>query len=461
MALQLAIDDLDRSISATEDKDELVQLKRQRNALLPVCSLPAELFVKVVAMLQHDQGARIGVPTVRSEPLNRTWCWVMNACAYFRDLTRNTPTLWNTIDFCYSPTGWINMCLRLSQDTPLFIRDTTGRSKSVFSRAHLAHLDGEAVTGDILNEPAPNLKGLVVSYANEPFGVMRSFLGGASIALTFLHLLGRKISLEGSPAMPFLRCLILEFMHMEPELSLQSLVGLIAHAPRLEIVCIEDLHLQLTESSDTIEVLDRAVLPNFQTLLIVGEAVVVSALLRLFPTPAKHLDIRVHENAQVQHQVLIHESYLSFTSQFPNHAEQEKGRITLGDVYKYTIEFGEAHELHATQYSDFDTSASCVISFDPDVLPSGVIFAAADSVTCFYNEQYLKETAENVPNLRTLILRDWEEDALTNDVKAWFLGLLSCIERMELMQCPEVVRIFAEQLLREGKITQLVCTYCD
>jgi hypothetical protein len=464
MALQLAIDDLDRRISASEDKDELVHLKRQRNALLPVCSLPAELFVKVVTMLQHDQGARIDISTIHSRPLNRTWCWGMNACAYFRDLIRNTPTLWNTIDFRYrNPTGWIKMCLRLSQDTPLCIRDTTGRSKSVFSRAHLAQLDGDAVTGDMLNEPAPNLKELVISYANEPFSVTCFFLGGTSIALTSLYLFGDKISLEGSPEMPFLRCLILRLTHMKPELSLEPLFQLVAHAPRLEIVHIDRLCLLWTEDeieeSKIIEVPGRAVLPNLRTLIIAGEAVVVSALLRLFPTPAKHLDIRAHEEALAQHQVLIHESYLSFIRQFPNHADQENGRIILADEYEYRIEFGEPHELHATQYSDLDTSASCVISFDPEILPSRTIFAAADAVTCFYDDQYLKEAAESVFNLRTLILRDWEEDALTDDVKAWFLSRLGCIERMELIRCPEVVRIFAEQLLREGKVTQLVCTY--
>jgi hypothetical protein len=456
MISQSTIVELDERICALEE--ELLCLKRQRNALHPVYSLPAELVVRVFVILQHDTGARIDVADIGHQSLNRNWRWAMNACAYFRNVVRNTPTLWNNIEFRYSLNEWISMCLQLSQDTPLFIRDrdTDGRSTSVFSRARLAQLDGDAVTGDMLNKPAPNLKELVLSYLDEPFSVTRSFLGGASIALTYLHLLGGEISLKGSPEMPFLRCLILELTHMEPKFSLQSLVDLVAHAPRLEIVRIEDLHLGWMEDSEIIEVPGRAVLPNLQTLLIHEKAVVASALLRLFPTPAKHLDIRAHGKGLAQYQVLIHESYLSFLRQLPNHAEQKKGRIILRDLYR--IEFGKSHELHATRYNDLDSSASCIIDFDPDVLPFPTIFSVADAITCAYSQEYLGEAADSVSHLRTLTLREWEEDALTDDVKAWFLGRSGCLERMELLRCPEVVRVFAERLLREGKVAQLVCT---
>lgn len=88
------IRELDIHISGLEsahvrgNRDEIVALRRQRNALLPVESLPVELFVDIIDLACQDQSC----PSVRADALTSVSQW-------WKDVILDTPSLWAAVHF--------------------------------------------------------------------------------------------------------------------------------------------------------------------------------------------------------------------------------------------------------------------------------------------------------------------------------------------------------------------------
>ncbi|KAF8648233.1 hypothetical protein AX16_006315 [Volvariella volvacea WC 439] len=168
------IADIEAEIESLNRK--LIRLRRRRNALLPISTLPSELIAKVlqhmvddtvVAVERHSEteGPFKGVPRSVYD-----WTSVTQFCAEWRVMALGQPTLWTRI--WTTNLGWLKAHLERSKDQPLHI-DTWGRARDAhhdemlrlvianMHRIHSLRIDAAFLRTSVLrfqNVPAPQLE---------------------------------------------------------------------------------------------------------------------------------------------------------------------------------------------------------------------------------------------------------------------------------------------------------------
>jgi hypothetical protein len=187
--MSASLDDYDRRISACDEgpmngerASELIQLKCQRNALVPICSAPVEILARVLLLLRRPR-KRFGGP-IAVLRLDEPWAYAMLVCHRFRAVALATTALWSTVSLA-RPKGWVALCLERARDHPLDLLAVDARTCALLPRARLAHVYAEAPVA--LTMPAPHLEVLELR-AQQRTHVGAPFLGGALPALTHLTL---------------------------------------------------------------------------------------------------------------------------------------------------------------------------------------------------------------------------------------------------------------------------------
>jgi hypothetical protein len=277
------IEELDAQISALET--QLMVLKHERNALVPICRLPAELLARVFLHLQAP---------IREQPwlwlvFNHEWAIATAACRHFREVALGAPELWTWLDSRHSPAYRAVAALRAG-DVPLTVVDSKGVAGTYLSQAraaviHLARnreLHGVGLLN--LNARAPRLETLILEDESPRFTLTPAFLGGGSTSL--VHLVLRCVLIEDPPPLPAVRRLDIQ------DISLRSLAELFRQTPGVEDLLVQCTRRMSRPAKDPFPAAP-GILPRLRCLYIGGPATPAAALLELIPRPAETLAIQV------------------------------------------------------------------------------------------------------------------------------------------------------------------------
>jgi hypothetical protein len=280
--MSASLDEYDRRISACDEgpmndagASELIQLKCQRNALVPICSAPVEILARVLLLLRRPR-KRFGGP-IAVLRLDEPWAYAMLVCHRFRAVALATTALWSTVSLA-SPKGWVALCLERARDHPLDLLAVDARTCALLPRARLAHVYAEAPVA--LTMPAPHLEVLELR-AQQRTHVGSPFLGGTLAALTRLTLTAVTLPPD-MPAMPRLR-------RVELIRSTVDLRAFLECAPSVQDVFVEDVSVPAPASSPA-EVSPVA-LPHLRILHVKDRTDRVLRYLPLFPRPSGALGL--------------------------------------------------------------------------------------------------------------------------------------------------------------------------
>jgi hypothetical protein len=293
------LETLDAQIAFHEEK--LLQLKRRRNALNPLCHLPFELLIYILKLIQRPKDAfKADIMTYSWEPFDNSWVNVAAICAPIREKVMQAVDIWAAVDVHATESKWIDYCMERAGDMPLTIRAVRGNNKynktkdsvHVFasknlSRARAIYLrpDGTGLRSinAALNRHAPALQSL--DYKGK-FTLTPQFLGGSCEQLQRLVLNGATIG--KTEILPRLRHLVLK-LDVTTD-TWPCLLELLAKAPNLELVSLSAL------SEYT-----KAYPPNFKIPVCHLRKLEVAnfklrstqALLTVFPTPTEELLVQL------------------------------------------------------------------------------------------------------------------------------------------------------------------------
>jgi hypothetical protein len=288
----MPIDACDRRIAALER--ELAELKRYRNALTPICRLPAETLAAILVYVQHGgQDCDVRDPW---RTYNFEWVRMMLVCRPFRDVALGASELWKYVDFGRQPWSpvWTQAFLRNARH-PVVIRDWSGlgEARQFFMEALSADvLVNSAMADDLIHFPAPLMQSLRVESSSNVCRIIvgSSFLQGTA---TFLHTLclNSVVIWAGVPDLPSLRLLELIGVHFYPGMNV--LIDVIARSPQLRTLCLEDLRPCRPKSQSEKEI-SRS-LPDLRNLYIRGSPSDVAQYMRALPVPSRYLGILLRD----------------------------------------------------------------------------------------------------------------------------------------------------------------------
>jgi hypothetical protein len=297
----MPIDACDRRIAALER--ELAELKRYRNALTPICRLPAETLAAILIYVQHGgQDCDVRDPW---RTYNFEWVRMMLVCRPFRDVALGASELWKYVDFGrqrWSPL-WTEAFLRNARH-PVVIRDRSGlgEARQFFMKALSADvLVNEAMADNLIGLPAPLIQSLRLESSSNLYRITDSsnvhritvgpsFLQGTATLLHTLCLNGVVIWAD-IPDLPSLCLLELIGVYFYPGINV--LTRVIARSPQLCTLCLEDVRPCRPEPPSQ-KALSRA-LPDLQNLYIRGSPSDVAQYMRALPVPSKSLGILLRD----------------------------------------------------------------------------------------------------------------------------------------------------------------------
>jgi hypothetical protein len=91
---------IDAEIKSLEEsvRASVRTLRRRRNALAPISSLPIELIADIFSLLRlPDTSLALPILDVKNKQL--AWMRVAHVCHQWREIALNTPLLWRHVDF--------------------------------------------------------------------------------------------------------------------------------------------------------------------------------------------------------------------------------------------------------------------------------------------------------------------------------------------------------------------------
>jgi hypothetical protein len=213
---------IDAEIKSLEES--IRALKRRRNALAPISSLPTEVTILIFSFLRTTSSAF--TPGKKSDPL--AWLRVAHVYRQWREIALNEPLFWSHVDFTnLSSVGAAEILVR-AKTAPLYLEARVLDSNwdnarfSAFQEglracvSRICHLHISADDSQLLKtlegliSPAPTLERLSLSRGGEwiflTLAVPESLFGGNTPRLSCLKLLHCDISWK-SPLLRGLRCL--------------------------------------------------------------------------------------------------------------------------------------------------------------------------------------------------------------------------------------------------------------
>ncbi|KAH9041378.1 hypothetical protein EDB85DRAFT_1476156 [Lactarius pseudohatsudake] len=185
---------IDAQIRSLEES--LRALRRRRNALAPISSLPPELFAAILSILRLPPS---GTLLLGGEPdRHLSWLSVAHVCHQWREVALNHPFFWSHIDFTtLTPAGATEMLVR-AKSAPLYLEAWFPKYEYDRDKARFRTFQKE------LQPRVSHISQLAISA--QPFSLERVLEGLVSPApiLRYLSLSGKKYRgrIEDQPFVP-------------------------------------------------------------------------------------------------------------------------------------------------------------------------------------------------------------------------------------------------------------------
>jgi hypothetical protein len=472
------MEDIDRRIAVLEG--QIIELKAQRNALTPVCRLPAETLAHILSYVQH--GGHDHDPLRPWRTYSCTWARTMCVCRRFRTVALDTPRLWAYVDVSLDGTphsqAWAALVEQRSK-TALAVSGSgaaaflpTARSVRMAITALLDRsINMASFTGtcrDLLGRPAPFLERLEFDCKWLHLYVGAAFLGGAATALRELSLT-RAVLGSGAPQIPALQRLELVCAITARRAGFAPLVDFLSHTPQLQTLCLAGLWME--PSPDLPLQRPQNLLPDLQALFIEGCPSSVANYMRILPLPLVSLGIVLLDNdPRFDHSDWDSENYAYAYSLWEEYMATRvcpSGRVTLLADRPHGIRF----DLGApVLFSEFNAASGSFLSIQSSKLCAHPVLAGIETVRIVQVEGYGQSPCfedagafgiDRMPDLRVVVLDrlravgiDGEDDLdasrLAEDLLLWILALAGRVEDVRLVQCSESMRDVAEDLEQLG-----------
>ncbi|KAG7099962.1 hypothetical protein E1B28_001755 [Marasmius oreades] len=241
--------------------EELKQIQYERNLLVPICRLPAEILGSIFTFYIDSYSQEHYVYSGTFHQRGRWWVDILLVCRHWCATAYNTPSMWSTPDFRFPRLAW--RMLKYSGSTPLniiwdfhptLLRDEHRRLfmkvLSSLSRIASLHLNLFSPTirdlfedslTEMANEPAPLLHSLVIDCTEVMYPVILSedFLGGGAPRLTRLELGGCLLERWRTPLFTNLTHLTIRSMPVTERPSTKVIFEALREAHNLEVLELE------------------------------------------------------------------------------------------------------------------------------------------------------------------------------------------------------------------------------
>jgi hypothetical protein len=471
------MEDIDRRIAALEG--QIVELKAQRNALTPVCGLPAETLAHILSYVQH--GGHDHNPLRPWRTYNCTWARTMCVCRRFRTVALDTPRLWAYVDVSVEGTphsqAWAALVVQRSK-TALAVSGSgaaaflpTARSVYLATDEHSERsikMASFTATGrDFLERPAPFLERLELDGQRTDVCVGAAFLGGVATALRELSLTKAIIG-PGAPHIPDLQRLELECPSQFDAAHIATVVDLLSHIPQLQTLCLAGLWLVPLPNVPLPR--PQNLLPDLQALFIEGCPRSVANYMRLLPLPLVSLGMVLLDERRVNNPDWRSENYACVYSLWEEYMAtrlRPSGRVALlaDGPHGIRLDLGAP-----VLFSEFNAASGSFLSIQSSKLCAHPVLAGIDTVRIVQVEGYVQSPCfedagafgiDRMPDLRVVVLDrlravgiDGEDDLdasrLAEDLLLWILALAGRVEDVRLVQCSESMRDVAEDLEQLG-----------
>jgi hypothetical protein len=288
--LQLAsLDEYDQQIASydqasldIEQAKELIDLKRRRNALIPICSVSPEILASILLLLRRPrQHLEDFIETLRQD---QPWSYTMLISTRFREVALATPALWSAICFTRRE-EWNELCLERARGHPLSLLSCPIHRQKLVSHAWVAEVGG----GDPaeLAAPAPHLKILCFRGSRTRTDLVfgSSCFGGIGPSLSKLTLAW--VALFGDmPSLPSLRRLELHEVRI---INMEAFINILQGLSNIQELLLEDPHI-LDPAHPSI-ITGLIVLPQLRPLYVKDRLEDACLYMPVLPTPSMSLGL--------------------------------------------------------------------------------------------------------------------------------------------------------------------------
>jgi hypothetical protein len=336
-----ALEDLASNRAGLTSSRDLIALKRERNALTPLCTSPDEIIVRILANLTNvPHLSESFFHTELSSP-SRTWLVALSVCFRLRNVSNNSPELWSFVD-CSAKHEWVKTCIERAGAHPLRAYALTNSKTSIpytntkelvtsiLQRAKLAEIrfafednqmGSDSVLQFLLDLTFPSLpEGLeyLRAFCISVLPPSTIFLDGKCENLVELALYN--FTFPHHPACPRLRRLKLEMLH-QSDGDYILVLDWLRSLPLLEILMLGRIgatgsrtygvnhEARLEKWATSGHSSAKISMPYLRVLWIKEALSTIWLLLEILPTPSHSLSLHInHEYHQNLHLPPHHES---------------------------------------------------------------------------------------------------------------------------------------------------------
>jgi hypothetical protein len=439
---------------------ELVEMKRQRNALTAICRLPSEILIAVFERVQREDECK--------------WTRVMLVCHHFYHIAVSAPMLWTWIDCVRRPQAAIDICARRSAPALLHIITDTADHTDLWTRSESAHLlNMDAM--DLLDVSAPHLKTLTIDSRSDTMILITPLsLLLVSISLVHLKLTGTSIILEGAPFMPTLRRLDLQ--NITTDYSFKDLASFLTQTPEVETLITENLYLLddggILDATMLFPVPARAVLPRLQHLYVEDTPAEAGAMMRFLPAPRLAFGILVRHSLYSWHGIGQNEQYV-----YSAWLQSWRARAQADQLPEATITFDHSLGPRTVGWISFgcvktaqdfrqQPEAACFCVFQCVLLGVHTMLDYVVTIRLCETDTELQGVAHEdldgvygarfLPNVSTLVLEDFVtvyvgyEVERMDSIRAWIASRQGKIKSVRLIDCAADFEATANRWREEG-----------
>jgi hypothetical protein len=314
MAGATMVAEIDARIVVLEQ--ELHELRTRRNAFAPLCTIPSELIVHIVRLIQitpeHHYTNTTKPYLYPDIKYNGKWTRMMMTCQHLRHVIVEAPALWRLVD-CHPGSEWMQLCMKRRGSVPLDLianthvyqpdhKAVSDFARKRFSQCRAAYYslhskDPGEVFSHIIEQPAPLMEHLQLSARSgldSALTLTPMLLGGACSNLRTLTLKSLSEVKPDPPHFPALQRLELDVTWIKHVQHMSALFTLLERAPSLrELSLLRELDL---DHEKVLDFTGRTIyLPHLHTLRIADHIEHIHTYLDFLPEPALNFHVFVYE----------------------------------------------------------------------------------------------------------------------------------------------------------------------
>jgi hypothetical protein len=274
----------------------------QRNAVVGLCRVPAEVFVHIVLILLHD-GLELHAPAFSIRAIG-------GVCTHIRRMILEAPVLWSNINLRQN-VRWLQLCVERSQSALLslsysysvyiLLKPTSDGHEpkrlsllaTLLPRAHHLELKLTLCPSDLLPElfsqqPGPTvLRALNCSFSRD--GPSDMFAAARPDSFPLLKELTLQHAVLSDHVANMTSLTHLNLYHLRLTQGQRSLIEIFKNAPGLQFISLEYLECYRAQIADE----TTLVLPHLKTFRLSTDISTCLLLLRLLPLPREECTVAV------------------------------------------------------------------------------------------------------------------------------------------------------------------------